>query len=92
MDFITGLPRTPQGLDAIWVVDDRLTKIVHFIPIRVDYPVNKLTQLYVQEVVRLHRVPESIVSDRDPRLQSRLWKSLSEAMGTKLQLSTTAHP
>ena len=70
---------------------DRLTKTAHFIPIRVDYPVDKLTQLYVQEVVRLHGLPESIVSDWDPRFQSRLWKSPSEAMGTKLQLSTAAH-
>ena len=72
MDFILGLPRTAQGLDAIWVVVDRLTKIAHFIPICVDYPIDKLTQLYVQEVVRLQGVPESIISDRNPRFQSIL--------------------
>jgi len=56
-----------------------------------NYFVDKLAQLYIQEIVRLHGVPESIVSDRDPRFQSRLWRSLSEAMDTKLQMSTTTH-
>ena len=65
MDFVTALPRTPQGFDAIWVIVNRLTKTTHFIPIHVVYPIDKLTQLYVQEGVRLHGVPESIVSDRE---------------------------
>jgi len=52
----------------------------------------RLAQVYIQEIVKLHGVPESIVSDRDPKFQSRFWRSLSEAMGTKLQLSTAAYP
>ena len=57
------------------------------------YPAMKrLAQVYIREIVKLHGVPESIVSDRDPRFQSRFWRSLSATMGTKLQLSTVAHP
>ena len=65
MDFIAGLPRTPQGFDVRWIVVDILTKTVHFIPIRVDHFVDKLTQLYIQEIVKLHGIPKSRVSDRD---------------------------
>ena len=64
MDFIMGLPRTPSGYDAIWVIVDRLTKFVHFLPVRANYPLEKLAQLYVQEVVRLHGIPSIIISDR----------------------------
>ena len=62
--------------DTIWVVIDRLTKAAHFIPIRLNYPINKLGDLYIREVVRLHGVPLSIVSDRDPRFTSGFWGSL----------------
>jgi hypothetical protein len=92
MDFLVGLPRTQAGHNAIWVIMDRLTKAAHFIPIRVKYSSEKLTELYIQEIVRLYRVPESIVSDRDPRFTSSIWNSLQEAMGIKLQFSTTYHP
>jgi len=51
-----------------------------------------LAQVYLQEIVGLHCVPETIVSDRDPRFRSRFWKDLSEAMGTKLQSSTMTCP
>jgi transposase InsO family protein len=71
---------------------DRLTKAVHFIPIKVKYSLEKLTELYIQELVKLHGVPRTIVSDRDPRFTSRFWKSIQEAMGTKLQFSTAYHP
>ncbi|KAA3470130.1 DNA/RNA polymerases superfamily protein [Gossypium australe] len=61
-------------------------------PVRTDYPLEKLTGLYVSEIVRLHGVPLSIISDRDPRFTSRFWKNLQEALGTKLYFSTTSHP
>jgi hypothetical protein len=76
MDFLVWLPRTQAGYNAIWVIMDRLTKAAHFIPIKVKYSLEKLTKLYLQKIVRLHRVPESIVSDRDPRFTSRFWRSL----------------
>ena len=71
MDFVVGLPRTQQGHDAIWVIVDRLTKSAHFLPMKVSYSLDKLTEIYIREVVRLHGVPFSIVSDRDPRFTSR---------------------
>ena len=65
MDFVTGLPRTPTGKDAIWVIVDRLTKSAHFLAIRVDFSLERLARLYINEILRLHGAPVSIVSDRD---------------------------
>ena len=62
MDFVTGLPSTPKGMDAIWVIVDRLTKTAHFIPIKTKFSMAKLAQLYMDNIVRLHGVPVSIVS------------------------------
>jgi len=76
MDFMVGLPRGKKGNDAIWVVVDRLTKFVLFFPMKMIDLVDKLAKLYVNEVIRLHRVPMSIISNRDPRFTSRLWPSL----------------
>ncbi|KAK5775737.1 hypothetical protein PVK06_043675 [Gossypium arboreum] len=92
MDFVTGLPLTPKKKDAIWVVVDRLTKSAHFIQVQTDYSLDKLAELYITEIVRLHGVPMSIISDRDPRFTSRFWKKLQEALGTKLNFSTAFHP
>ena len=92
MDFVTGLPRTRRQHDAIWVIVDRVTKSAHFLPFSNDDPLDKLAQLYVEEIVRLHGVPISIVSDRDPRFTSRFWSSLQDAMGIRLHFSTTFHP
>ncbi|KAG8472899.1 hypothetical protein CXB51_034781 [Gossypium anomalum] len=92
MDFISGLPLTPGKKNAIWVIVDRLTKSAHFIPVRTDYSLNKLAELYIREIVRLHGIPLSIISDRDPRFTSRFWKKLQEALGTKLNFSTAFHP
>ncbi|GJW05196.1 putative reverse transcriptase domain-containing protein [Tanacetum coccineum] len=71
MDFITKLPRTPSGYDSIWVIVDRLTKSAHFIPMNEKYKMEKLTRLYLKEIVCRHGVPVSIISDRDPRFASR---------------------
>nr|GEZ89357.1 retrotransposon protein, putative, Ty3-gypsy subclass [Tanacetum cinerariifolium] len=67
MDFVTGLPPTQRRHDVIWVVVDRLTKSAHFLPIRKDYSVSWLAEIFQQEIVRLHGTPSVIVSDRDPR-------------------------
>ncbi|XP_059301790.1 uncharacterized protein LOC132053694 [Lycium ferocissimum] len=87
-----GLPRTQRNHDAIWVIVDRLTKSAHFLAIRMDYPLVHLAELYINEIVRLHGVPVSIVSDRDPRFTSRFWTSLQEALGTRLNFSTSFRP
>ncbi|KAL0553899.1 hypothetical protein IC582_007803 [Cucumis melo] len=92
MDFITGLPRTLRGFTVIWVVVDRLTKSVHFVPGKSTYTASKWAQLYMSEIVRLHGVPVSIVSDRDARFTSKFWKGLQTAMGTRLDFSTAFHP
>ncbi|KAA3473958.1 DNA/RNA polymerases superfamily protein [Gossypium australe] len=92
MDFISGLPLTPTKKDSMWVIVDRLTKSAHFIPVRTDYSLQKLAKLYVAEIVRLHGVPVSIISDRYPRFTSRFWKALHEALGTRLDFSTAFHP
>ncbi|KAL0556312.1 hypothetical protein IC582_004825 [Cucumis melo] len=92
MDFITGLPRTLRGFTVIWVVVDRLTKSAHFVPGKSTYTASKWAQLYMSEIVRLHGVPVSIVSDRDVRFTSKFWKGLQTAMGTRLDFSTAFHP
>ena len=92
MDFIVGLPRVQKGFDSIWVIVDRLTKSAHFLPVKSTYTMDQYAQLYVQEIVRLHGVPNAIVSDRDPKFTSAFWTSLHRAMGTKLAFSTAYHP
>ncbi|KAL0540962.1 hypothetical protein IC582_020988 [Cucumis melo] len=92
MDFITGLPRTLMGFTVIWVMVDRLTKSPHFVPGKSTYTASKWAQLYMSEIVRLHGVPVSIVSDRDARFTSKFWRGLQTAMGTRLNFSTAFHP
>ena len=74
------------------MIVDKLTKSAHFIPVMMDYSMDRLAELYVKEIVRLHGVPLSIVSDRDLRFTSRFWKELQSALGTRLNFSTTFHP
>lgn len=71
---------------------DKLTKSAHFIPIRINYPLQKLGEIYIWQIVKLYGVPLSIVSDRDPRFTSRFWESLQGDLGTKLRLSSAYHP
>ena len=66
MDFIDGLPRSRSGNESIWVVVDRLTKSAHFIPVKSARTAATLSTLYIKEIERLHGIPVSIVSDRDP--------------------------
>lgn len=92
MNFIIELPRTPRGMNSIWVIVDRLTKSAHFLPVKTFYDAYRLATIYVDEIVRLHGVLVSIVSNRDPNFVSRFWKSLQRAMGTELRFSTSFHP
>jgi hypothetical protein len=64
MDFIVGLPHTQAGYDSIWVIVDRLTKVDHFIPVKMTYSCAKLAELYMSRIMCLHSVPKKIVSDR----------------------------
>ena len=92
MDFVSGLPKTWQNQDTIWVIVDRLTKTAHFILVNTTYTTNKLAELYVQNIVKFHRVPQSIVSDRDSCFTSKFWKGLQTALGIRLKFSTVYHP
>ncbi|KAJ4981049.1 hypothetical protein NE237_031886 [Protea cynaroides] len=87
-----GTPLTPRVVDAVWVIVDCLTKTTRFIPIRPQYTLERLAKLYVGNIVRLHGIPEIIVSDRDPRFTSKFWEGLQKAMGTTLKFSTAFHP
>ncbi|GJZ55637.1 putative reverse transcriptase domain-containing protein [Tanacetum coccineum] len=92
MDFVSGLLRTPSGYDSIWVIVDRLTKSAHFLPMKKTDSMEKLTQLYLKEIICRHGVPVSIISDRDSRFASGFWRSLQKALGTDVNMSTAYHP
>ena len=70
---------------------DRLTKYAYFLVIRNTFSLDKLERLYIDEIVKLHGVPMTIVSDQDPRFTSRFWPRLQKALGTTLYFSTTYH-
>ena len=76
MDFMSGFPLTQKKHDSVWVIVDRLTKFAHLLLVRLDYSMNRLAELYVNEIVRFHGIPFSIVSNRDRRFTSRFWKEL----------------
>ncbi|GKA93409.1 putative reverse transcriptase domain-containing protein [Tanacetum coccineum] len=89
MDFVTKLPKTSTGHDAIWVIVDRLNKSSHFIPIQATDSMETLTRLYIKEIVSRHGVPISIISDRDSHFTSRFWQSLQNALGPEIIQETT---
>ena len=71
---------------------DRLTKSAHFLPVRATYTTDKYARLYMEEIIKLHGVPVSIVSDRDPKFTSKFCVSLQNSLGTSLKFSTVFHP
>ena len=91
MDFMTQLPQTSRGHDAMWVILDRLTKSTHFLVIQMTFTLEKFYRLYLLEIIRLHGVSIFIVSDRDPRFTAHFWESFQRAMRTQLMMSTTFH-
>ena len=91
MDFVTHLPRTPQGHDVVRVIVDRLMKSAHFLAVWMTFTLERFYQLYIFKIVRLHGVSVSIVLDRDPRFTGHFWKSFQKAMGTLLTMSTSFH-
>src|SRR6266498_2328861 len=91
MDFIIGLPRTQKGNNSIRVIVDRLTKVAHFIPVKTTYHGDKYADLYIQHILKLHGVPNRIVSDRGPQFTSYFWKCSHAAPGTTLDYSTAYH-
>jgi RNase H-like domain found in reverse transcriptase/Reverse transcriptase (RNA-dependent DNA polymerase)/Retroviral aspartyl protease/Integrase zinc binding domain len=91
MDFITGLPKS-KGYEVILVIVDRLTKYSHFLPLTHPYSATSVAQLFLDNIYKLHGIPSSIVSDRDPIFTSRFWKELMNKLDVKLKMSTAFHP
>jgi hypothetical protein len=92
MDSVIGLPKTPRCNDSIWVIVVHLIKVVHFIPVRTTYGRDKLARLYIDNILKLHGVPKSIIYDRGAQLISKFWRSLHQALKTKLDYSSAYHP
>ncbi|KAH0705906.1 hypothetical protein KY285_010431 [Solanum tuberosum] len=88
----SGLPRSRRQHDSIWVIVDRMTKSTHFLLVKTTHSVDDYANLYIQEVVRLHGVPVSIISDRGAQFTEQFWKSFQIGLGSKVNLSTTFHP
>nr|GAT56033.1 predicted protein [Mycena chlorophos] len=91
MDFVGPFPKSGQ-YDYLWVVICRLTSMVHLIPVHTRMRASELARVYVREIVRLHGLPESIVSDRDPKFTSAFWREVHRILGAKLLMSTAFHP
>ena len=92
MDFVVKLPKSKEGHDAIWVIVNRLTRSTYFLHIRMTYTMDKYAEIYIREIVRLHGVPVSIISNRDARFTSSFWKSLHKVLRTRLAFKTAFHP
>jgi transposase InsO family protein len=91
MDFITALPTTTSGFDSVMVVVDRLSKMGHFVPCTKDITAPDAAELFFNSIFRLHGLPKSIVSDRDPKFTSNFWRALFSLTGTSLDMSTARH-
>jgi hypothetical protein len=92
IDFITKLSRTERQHDSIMVVVDKLKKDAHFVPVKMTHTTTNIAEIYMREIDRLHGIPKAIVSDRETKFTSNLWRGLFKGFGTNLNFSTTYHP
>ena len=92
MDFVVGLPKTRRQHDSILVIVDKMTNSAHFILVKSTYRAEDYAKLYIDEIVRYHRIPLSIISDREDQFTSHLWRSFNKSIGTQVKLSTAFHP
>jgi len=91
MEFIVGLPKSNR-YTKIWVIVDKFSKMVNFIPLRIEEYIKELALMFVKEIWRLHGLPESIVSDEDTQFMSKFWTSLMQLLQVKVNLCTAFHP
>jgi hypothetical protein len=91
MDFIIKLPITNKQHDSIMVVVDKLTKVVHFIPVKLTHKEANIDDVYMRQIARLHHIPKKILSNKDPKFTSNFWKGLFNGFGTNLNFSTSYH-
>ena len=92
MDFIVRLPNTSQKHDSIWVIIDRLTKTAHFLPVHTSYTAKKYAEIYLDQIIHLHGVPKTIISNRGSQFVAHFWEQLQASLGTKLIRSSAYHP
>jgi hypothetical protein len=92
MDFIVGLPNTSRHHDSIWVIVDRLTKTAHFLLVHTTHRAEKYAEIYIDQIVRLHGIPKTIVSDRGAPFVARFWEQLQESLGTQVIRRSAYHP
>ena len=90
MDFVGPFPKS-QGYDYLWVIICRLTSMVHLVPVNTTIKASELSSIYIKEVVCLHGLPDSIVSDRDSKFTLKFWRETHRILGTKLMMSTAFH-
>ena len=91
MDFVMGLPVSDEGHDGILTVVHQATKMVHLVPVKQTISASETAQIYWTNIGKLHGIPRSVVSDRDPRFLSRFWQELWRLLGTKLRMSSAYH-
>ncbi|MCO5610051.1 hypothetical protein L7F22_064286 [Adiantum nelumboides] len=92
MAFITDLPRTQNGNDAIWTIVDRFSKQAHFIPVKKTIKADHMARIFLAQIFQHHGMPKMIISDRDPRMTSNFWRALFVNLGTRLDFSSAYHP